>query len=144
MTEQKHITQEQLAEWRKLRGAGMESAIGEYTPPEFWQVLDELEQLHALLADLGPQAILFQFVCAMLHDQHRRVSLGLKASPIVGAPPVQQVGYQWTIVSSVTSDFAEAIAAAHEAFIKSQFDAQASPPAPANVREIFPGPRKGK
>jgi len=39
------ITDAQIAEWRKLRNEGLDSSIGEYTPPEFWLVLDELDAL---------------------------------------------------------------------------------------------------
>jgi len=30
------ISDRQIAEWRLLFGKGMESAVGEFTPPEFW------------------------------------------------------------------------------------------------------------
>lgn len=39
------ISADQIAEWRRLRGQGMTSAVGEYTPGEFWEVLDELERV---------------------------------------------------------------------------------------------------
>jgi hypothetical protein len=39
------ITDEQIAEWRTMRKKGMVSAIGEYTPDEFWAALDEIERL---------------------------------------------------------------------------------------------------
>jgi hypothetical protein len=35
------------AEWRKQQGEGMTSALGEYTPEEFWQLLDAYEELLA-------------------------------------------------------------------------------------------------
>lgn len=38
-------TKEQRDEWRKLKGEGKESAIGEYTPEEFWELLDEIDSL---------------------------------------------------------------------------------------------------
>ena len=41
------ITPEQIAEWRKERDKGMVSAVGEYTPDEFWLVLDAYEALVA-------------------------------------------------------------------------------------------------
>ena len=40
------ITKEQIAEWRKLKDSGMVSGVGEYTPPEFWEALDEIERLN--------------------------------------------------------------------------------------------------
>ncbi len=43
------IDEKQIAEWRELRNEGMESAIGEYTPAEFWDALDEIERLRAEL-----------------------------------------------------------------------------------------------
>lgn len=42
---QSSITDEQIQEWLAMRGEGMASAVGEYTPAEFWQVLDELARL---------------------------------------------------------------------------------------------------
>lgn len=34
-----------IAELRALRGQGMTSAVGEYTPNELWEALDALERL---------------------------------------------------------------------------------------------------
>lgn len=53
--EKRRISSEQIAKWRKEQGQGMESAIGEYTPPEFWEVLDELERLYAAAPSGGPE-----------------------------------------------------------------------------------------
>ncbi len=39
------ITDKQIAEWEAERGNGMESAVGEYTPREFWLLLDEYKLL---------------------------------------------------------------------------------------------------
>lgn len=39
------ITKEQIEKWRKLKDDGMFSGVGEYTPPEFWEALDEIERL---------------------------------------------------------------------------------------------------
>lgn len=39
------ITQKQIAEWRELKDEGMVSGVGEYTPPELWEALDEIERL---------------------------------------------------------------------------------------------------
>jgi hypothetical protein len=39
------ISRETIAEWREEQGKGMASAIGEYTPPEFWELLDAYEAL---------------------------------------------------------------------------------------------------
>lgn len=41
------ITKQQIEEWRKLKNEGMVSGVGEYTPPEFWEALDEIERLNA-------------------------------------------------------------------------------------------------
>lgn len=38
------VTKDQIAYWREVQGEGLESAIGEYTPPEFWNALDTIEQ----------------------------------------------------------------------------------------------------
>jgi hypothetical protein len=38
-------TKAQRTEWRKLQGQGMTSAVGEYTPPEFWELLDDVDRL---------------------------------------------------------------------------------------------------
>lgn len=45
------ITNEEIAAWESERNSGMTSALGEYTPPEFWRVLDELKRLRAPLTD---------------------------------------------------------------------------------------------
>ena len=42
-----NITDEEIAEWEAERGNGMISCVGEYTPDEFWRVLDELKRLRA-------------------------------------------------------------------------------------------------
>jgi hypothetical protein len=39
------MTAEQISELRALRGQGMTSAVGEYTPDELWEALDEIEAL---------------------------------------------------------------------------------------------------
>jgi hypothetical protein len=44
------VTDEQIAKLRALRGQGLTSAVGEYTPDELWEALDEIERLRALLA----------------------------------------------------------------------------------------------
>lgn len=43
------ITDAELAEWDAQRGDGMVSAVGEYTPPEFWLLLDEVRRLRGML-----------------------------------------------------------------------------------------------
>lgn len=52
-------TKKQRMEWRREQGSGMQSAIGEYTPPEFWELLDavdfledKIKQLLVLTTDL--------------------------------------------------------------------------------------------
>jgi hypothetical protein len=50
------ITDKQIAEWRELRDEGMVSTIGEYTPPEFWDALDEIERLRAELKRISDKA----------------------------------------------------------------------------------------
>lgn len=35
------ITRQQVAEWQLLRREGYQSAVGEYTPAEFWKLLEE-------------------------------------------------------------------------------------------------------
>jgi len=37
------ITKEQIAAWWSMRNQGMTSAVGEYTPSEFWDVLEAYE-----------------------------------------------------------------------------------------------------
>ena len=52
-------TKEQRDEWRKLKGQGMTSAVGEYTPSEFWELLsdvDRLERENKHLSDMLRQA----------------------------------------------------------------------------------------
>lgn len=41
------ITDEEIAEWERERGNGRTSAVGEYTPSEFWQLLDEVKSRRA-------------------------------------------------------------------------------------------------
>lgn len=41
------VTADELARWNKLRGMGYTSAVGEYTPDEFWRVVNELARLMA-------------------------------------------------------------------------------------------------
>lgn len=44
-------TSQEIAEWRALRSQGMTSAVGEYTPAEFWSALDVIESLRAEAAE---------------------------------------------------------------------------------------------
>ena len=41
-----------IAEWRKEQGIGMTSALGDYTPPEFWELLDAYEAQEKRIAEL--------------------------------------------------------------------------------------------
>jgi hypothetical protein len=41
------LSDEQIARWRALQGRGMVSAVGEYTPDAFWELLDAYEDLRA-------------------------------------------------------------------------------------------------
>ena len=41
---QETLTDEQIAEFERYRGLGMTSAVGEYTPDEFWTLLDEVKR----------------------------------------------------------------------------------------------------
>lgn len=40
-----NTTQEERDEWRKERGHGMRSAVGEYTPDAFWDLLNDVDDL---------------------------------------------------------------------------------------------------
>ena len=44
-------TKAQRDEWLKKRGAGMTSAVGEYTPSEFWILLLDVNDLERQLAE---------------------------------------------------------------------------------------------
>ncbi len=46
------ITKAVRAEWRKEQGLGMISALGEYTPSEFWEALDEIDRLEKALEEI--------------------------------------------------------------------------------------------
>ena len=46
------ITKTQITEWRTYEGVGYTSALGEYTPSEFWELLDSYESLAASFAEL--------------------------------------------------------------------------------------------
>ena len=50
------VTDVDIAQWEALRGEGMESAVGEYTPPEFWLLLDEVKRLRTTLRQSGAVA----------------------------------------------------------------------------------------
>jgi hypothetical protein len=39
------ITEEQICEWKRWKGSGYTSALGEYTPNEFWILLDAYKEL---------------------------------------------------------------------------------------------------
>ena len=43
------ITREEIAEWDALRGEGMVSAVGEYTPEPFWRLLDAHKRTRGML-----------------------------------------------------------------------------------------------
>lgn len=45
------VTDEQITKLEKFRGEGMVSAVGEYTPSEFWDILDDLKAARADCAD---------------------------------------------------------------------------------------------
>lgn len=47
MNDNEKLPASEIAELRKLRDTGMVSAVGEYTPPEFWDALDEIDRLRA-------------------------------------------------------------------------------------------------
>lgn len=47
------IPAEARAAWRKEQGQGMISAVGEYTPAEFWELLDAYEAALAVLEEVG-------------------------------------------------------------------------------------------
>lgn len=49
------ITDEKIIELRKLRGIGMQSSVGEYTPDELWDALDDIESLRKELRNLVEQ-----------------------------------------------------------------------------------------
>lgn len=56
------MSPEKIAELRKLRGSGLTSAVGEYTPDELWEALDEIESLRADLKAMEGFADLWYFV----------------------------------------------------------------------------------
>lgn len=41
----KAIAEKDISEWESERGKGMQSALGEYTPSEFWEAVDEIKRL---------------------------------------------------------------------------------------------------
>ena len=43
------LTDKDIAQLRTLRGCGMISAVGEYTPDELWLALDSIELVRGLL-----------------------------------------------------------------------------------------------
>lgn len=70
------ITDELIAEWEAERGNGMMSSVGEYTPEEFWWLLDEVKRLRADTVRQGAtgelvltQQALMQIVDYVLADE---------------------------------------------------------------------------
>jgi len=47
------IDEAQIRAWRLERYSGMVSAVGEYTPSEFWDALDEIERLRNALGTIA-------------------------------------------------------------------------------------------
>ena len=47
------MNEQQIAELRALRDKGMVSAVGEYTPEEFWEALDAIERLRKTLRGIA-------------------------------------------------------------------------------------------
>lgn len=46
------IGEQQITEWLSVKGEGLTSAVGEYTPAEFWELLDEFQQQTVRVAEL--------------------------------------------------------------------------------------------
>ena len=84
---QTEVNHEQIAEWRKLRGKGMVSAVGEYTPDEFWLLLDNFERLERDLAKANAdKAVLVEALDAIANQpigsptaSHAEVLCGIEA-----------------------------------------------------------------
>lgn len=112
----------------KMLGAGL------YATPEQQA---ELAEMFAAMPEIMRLAAAFQFLHDLLDQHHRRVVVGSQPPTIVGAKPKPIVGFQWTFVSTASSSFKDAVLAAYD-----EFQRQLTTPPPANVREIFPGPRK--
>lgn len=64
------ISAETRAEWRKEQTnptmGGMISAIGEYTPDEFWQLLDAYEEALAALEPFASRVTVLEDTCRRL------------------------------------------------------------------------------
>lgn len=52
-----------IAEWREKRDHGMISAIGEYTPEEFWTLLDAYERLVLALGQAQGEPVAWDCIC---------------------------------------------------------------------------------
>ena len=64
-----------IAEWRSEQGSGSQSALGEYTPPEFWELLDAYElQLKRILA--LEEALAVAHEAAIKADRKERGRIG--------------------------------------------------------------------
>ena len=46
------ITDKEIKDFRELKGMGMTSVVGEYTPSEFWDALNEIERLRRTLTGI--------------------------------------------------------------------------------------------
>ena len=64
-----------VAELRKLRGCGMVSAVGEYTPNELWEALDCIERLRTALTKDNSQTEHFEREWYLDRDDAERYRL---------------------------------------------------------------------
>lgn len=76
-----------IAELRALRGQGMASAVGEYTPDELWEALDCIESLRASLRDYFA-AKAMQAMITKSHGQD-------KIAGAKGVPLIAQYAYEF-------------------------------------------------
>lgn len=97
----------------------------------------EFAEMLAAMPQVMRTAAAFQFLHDIIDQHHRRVVVGSQPPTVIGAKPKPIVGFQWTFVSTHSSSFKDAVLAAYD-----EFQRQLTAPPPANVREIYPGPRK--
>ena len=70
---QTQVNREQIAEWRKLHGKGLVSAVGEYTPDEFWLLLDSFERLERDLAKANADKAVLVEALTTIKDKYGQV-----------------------------------------------------------------------
>ena len=71
-----HFNKQEREEMRKLQNQGMISAVGEYTPEEFWKLLDDIDELEDIVASYDQQEDRFIEIIDTLETEVRMLKVG--------------------------------------------------------------------